>query len=179
MFLVDSREQARELTGNPYMGQAVPGELSVFLVILPGIRPAFHHEIMHALSLSLWGTQRTGTWISEGVATWAAGMCQGHSVDAIAAGFLHKGRLLPLPELAATFWEVDELRAYFTAGSAIGYLARTRGNAAVEALWRQSPDGVKHPLGEGGAEIERTWRAHLASIPAAELDTITLRTRGC
>lgn len=179
VFLVNSREQARQLTGNPYMGQAVPGELSVFLVILPGIRPAFRHEIMHALSLSLWGTQRTGTWISEGVATWATAMCQGHSVDAIAAGFLQKGRLLPLPELAATFWEVDELRAYFTAGSAIGYLARTRGNAAVEALWRQSPDGLKHPLGEDGAEIERTWRAHLASIPVAELDMVTLRKSGC
>jgi hypothetical protein len=179
VFLVDSREQARQLTGNGYMGQAVPGELSVFLVILPGIRPAFRHEIMHALSLSLWGTQRTGTWISEGVATWAAGMCQGKSVDAIAAGFLQKGRLLPLPDLAATFWEVDELRAYFTVGSAIGYLARTRGDAAVEALWRQSPDAVKHPLGEDGAEIERAWRAHLASIPAAELDTVTLRKSGC
>ncbi|HEX8318842.1 hypothetical protein [Longimicrobium sp.] len=179
VFLVDSREQARQLTGNPYMGQAVPGELSVFLVILPGLRPAVRHEIMHALSLSLWGTHRTGTWISDGVATWATGMCQGKSVDAIAAGFLRQGRLLPLPELAATFWEVDELRAYFTAGSAIGYLAQTRGNAAVEALWRQSPDGVEHPLGEGGAEIERRWRAHLASIPAAELDMVTLRESGC
>lgn len=179
VFLVDSREQARQLTGNPYMGQAVPGELSVFLVILPGIRPAFRHEIMHALSLSLWGTNRTGTWISDGVATWAAEMCQGKSVDAIAAGFLRKDRLLPLRELAATFWEVDEAQAYFTAGSAVGYLARIRGNAAVEALWRQSADGLEHPLGEDGADIEARWRAHLASIPAAELDMVTLRKYGC
>lgn len=179
LFTVNSREQARQLTGNPYMGQAVPGELSVILVILPGIRPAFRHEIMHALSLSLWGTQRTGTWVSEGVATWAAQMCQGKSVDAIAAGFLRKGRLLPLPKLAATFWEVDEAQAYFTAGSAIGYLVRTRGNAAVEALWRQSPAGLEHPLGVDGPAIEGRWRAHLASIPAAELDMVMLRKRGC
>lgn len=179
LFLVNSREQAKQLTGNPYMGQAIPGELSAFLVVVLGIRPAFRHEIMHALTLSLWGTQRTGTWMAEGVATWAAGTCQGRSVDAIAAGFLRQGKLLPLSKLAAEFWSMDEVDAYFTAGSAVGYLARTRGNAAVEALWRQPPESLGHPLGKGGAETEESWRAYLASVPAGELDRVMLRKHGC
>lgn len=179
LFLVDSREQARQLTGNPYMGQAIPGEMSAFFVVIPGIDPAFRHEIMHALSLALWGTHRTGSWLAEGVATWAAGGCQGKSVAAIAAGLLRAGTLLPLPELRGGFWEVDEVNAYITAGSAVDYLARTRGHAAVEALWRQPANGLAHPLGHDGAGIEGAWRAYLASIPAAELDPALLRRHGC
>jgi len=179
LFLVNSREQAKQLTGNSYMGQAIPGEMSAFFVVLPGVQPAFRHEIMHALSLSLWGTHRTGSWLSEGVATWAAGTCQGKSVDAIAAGFLREGQLLSLSELAAQFWSMDELNAYLTAGSAVGYVARTRGNAAIEALWRQPHEAPGHPLGHKGAEIEVAWRSYLTSVPAAEVDTILLRRHGC
>ena len=177
LFLVDSRAQAAQLTGNGYMGQAVPGELTAFFVLLPGREPAFRHEIMHALSLALWGTHRAGSWLSDGVATWAGGTCQGRPVDAIAAGFLERGELLPLTELAARFWEVDELHAYLSAGSAVGHVARTRGNAAVAALWRQAPGS--HPLGAGGAALEAEWRAHLATLPAATVDTALLRLHGC
>ena len=60
LFLVESREQARRLIGQGYIGQAIPGELTVFIVMLPGRPPPFRHEIMHALSLKLWGTRRRG-----------------------------------------------------------------------------------------------------------------------
>jgi hypothetical protein len=161
------------------MGQASPGELTAFFVVLPGRAPAFRHEIMHALSLSLWGTHRAGSWLSDGVATWAAGTCQGRSVDAVAAGFLARGELLPLPELAARFWEMDELHAYLSAGSAVGHVARTGGNAAVEALWKHDPAAGEHPLGPDGVRMEAAWRAHLATIPAATVDTLLLRRHGC
>ncbi|HEX6908810.1 MAG TPA: hypothetical protein VF142_00365 [Longimicrobium sp.] len=179
LFLVDSRAQARQLTGNEFMGQAVPGELTAFFVVLRERAPAFRHEIMHALSLTLWGPHRAGSWLSDGVAAWAAGSCQGKSVDAIAAGFLQRGELLPLAELAGRFWEVDELRAYMSAASAVNHLARTRGNAAVAALWKQRASPGGHPLGEDGARLERAWRAHLATLPPATVDTAQLRRHGC
>lgn len=179
LFLVDSRAQAEQLTGRGPMGQAIAGELTAFFVVLPGRGPAFRHEIMHALSLTLWGTHRTGSWLSDGVATWAAGTCQGKSVDAIAAGFLARGELLPLRELAARFWEVDELHAYLSAGSAVNHVARTGGNAAVEALWKHDPAAGEHPLGAEGVTMEAAWRAHLATVPAATVDTVLLRRHGC
>lgn len=179
LFLVDSRAQAEHLTGNGYMGQAIPGELTAFFVVLPARAPAFRHEIMHALSLALWGTHRAGTWLSDGVATWAAGTCQGKSVDAIVAGFIARGELLPLIELAARFWEVDELHAYLSAGSAVSHVARTGGNAAVQALWKHDPAAGEHPLGPDGAGMEAAWRAHLAAVPAATVDTVLLRRQGC
>jgi hypothetical protein len=55
LFLVESREQARQLTGQGYVGQAIPGELTVFIVMFPDRPAAFRHEIMHALTLMLWG----------------------------------------------------------------------------------------------------------------------------
>jgi hypothetical protein len=179
LFMVSTREQAAQLAGNGAMGQAIPGEFTAFFVAEPGKPPAFRHEIMHALSLKLWGRNREATWLSEGVATWAAGSCQGHTVDEVAAGFLGDGTLPPMQELAARVWEIDELHAYLTAGSAVGYLARTRGTAAVQALWARPATAHPHPLGEGGAEMEAAWRAHLATVRPAPIDLARLRRHGC
>lgn len=179
LFLVDSREQAERLTGNGFMGQAIPGELTAFFVADAGRAPAFRHEIMHALSLKLWGTQRTASWLSEGVASWAAGSCQGHGVDAVAAGFLRDGALPPLRELAARFWEIDELHAYVTAGSVVAFVARRGAHPAVQALWRAETAPGAHPLGPGGDEMEAAWRRHLATIPPVRIDMARLRPEGC
>jgi hypothetical protein len=100
-------------------------------------------------------------------------------VDEVAAGFLRDGTLPPLRDLAARFWEIDELHAYLTAGSAVGYLARTRGAEAVQALWTQPAAAHPHPLGEGGAEMEAAWRAHLATVRPARIDLARLRLHGC
>ena len=180
LFLVESREQARQLTGRGPMGQAIPGELTAFFVMMPGRPPAFRHEIMHALTLKVWGTYRTGSWLQEGVATWAGGGCMGHSVDAVAAGFLRDGTLPPLDRLAAHFWELDEVNAYFTAGSAVAFLARGRGPQGVRSLWEAFPTpAITHPLGAGGAEMEAAWRRHLQSVPPARIDPERLRLHGC
>ena len=179
LFLVESREQARQLTGQPHMGQAISGELTAFFVMVPGKPPAFRHEIMHALSLMLWGMHRTGSWLSDGVATWAGGGCQGHSVDEVAAGFLRDGTLPPLDRLAEHFWTTDELHAYLTAGSAVAFLARTRGPQGVRTLWESVLPAGEHPLGAGGAEMEAAWRRHLQSVPPARVDPERLRLHGC
>jgi hypothetical protein len=179
LFLVNSREQGRQLTGHEFMGQAIPGELTAFFVAEPGKPPAFRHEIMHALSLKLWRGHRTGSWLSEAVAEWASGACQGHTVDAIASGFLRDGRLPPLTELAGRFWEIDELHAYVTGGSTVAFVARGGGASAVRALWEMHPAPGAHPLGDGGAEVEAAWRRYLATVPPARIDLGRLRQHGC
>jgi len=179
LFLVSSREQARQLAGRGTMGTAVPGELTTVYVADPTKRLAFRHEIMHALTLLQWGTQRTGSWLQEGVATWAGGSCHGHSVDEVAAGFLRDGTLPPLDSLAAHFWETDELHGYFTAASTVAYLARTQGPHAVRYLWMTVPAPGEHPLGANGAAIEAAWRRHLATVPPARIDPERLRRHGC
>ncbi|HVG43691.1 MAG TPA: hypothetical protein VM890_03145 [Longimicrobium sp.] len=179
LFLVGSREQGRQLTGHEFMGQAIPGELTAFFVAMPGRPPAFRHEIMHALSLELWGEHRTASWLAEGVAEWASGECQGHAIDAIASGFLRDGHLPPLTKLADDFWKTDELHAYVTAGSAVAFVARGGGASAVRALWDVHPVPGEHPLGKGGAEMEAAWRRHLQSVPPARIDPGRLRLHGC
>jgi hypothetical protein len=179
LFVVESREQARQLTGREFMGQAIPGELTAFFVASAEKRPAFRHEIMHALTLMLWGQHRTGSWLAEGVATWAGGGCHGHGNDAIAAGFLRDGTLRPLRELDAGFWEIDELHAYVTAASAVEHLARTRGPEAVRLLWETVLPPGSHPLGAGGDEMEAAWRRYLATGPPARIDPGELRRHGC
>jgi len=179
LFLVGSREQGKQLTGQPFMGQAIPGELTAFFVTVPDKPAAFRHEIMHALTLKLWGQHRTTSWLAEGVAQWAAGGCHGRINDEIASGFLRDGQLPPLADLAGRFREIDELHGYVTGASAVGFVARGGGAPAVRALWDVHPAPGEHPLGPGGAEKEAAWRQHLATVPPARIDMDRLRQHGC
>jgi hypothetical protein len=179
LFLSSSRGQQRQLTGLAVTGHAEAGELTAFVVVAPGWPPPFSHEIMHALTLKLWGLPPGGPWISEGVATWAAGPCQGHTADAIAAGFLRDGTLPPLRDLAARFRRFDEMHGYVTAASAVAFVARSGGPAAVRARWQARPSPGAHPLGADGDAVEAAWRRHLASVRPARFDVARLRRHGC
>jgi len=176
LFPVRAAICSREFTRNSSTGS---GGLTAFFVTVPGKPVQFRHEIMHALSLKLWGRGREATWMAEGVATWAGGSCQGHDADRVAAGFLRDGTLPSFGDLETRFWELEELHGYFTGGSAIAFVARSGGPAAVEALWKRGSVPREHPLGPRGAEIEAAWRRHLAATPPAAIDTARLRLHGC
>lgn len=172
LLLVDSREQAALITGNPSMGRAVEGELTAVFVAGMEAAPAFRHEVAHVLTLDQWGDHRSGSWIAEGVAMWAAGDCLGLSLDSLAAGYLRQGRLPEWSAMEANFWELDEVAAYIAAGSLIGELERQGGIGAVERLWRD--DVWPAPV----AEVEEAWRERLAEEKPAYLAPGQLRY-GC
>lgn len=188
LFLVDTREDMRRLAGRPIGGFAQPGELTAAFVAGPGYRPFLRHELTHALAAVRWGPMRSGNWLTEGLATFAEGPCQGHSVDALAAGYLAAGEIPPLRELADRYREFSELPANMSAASVVGFLSRERGIAAVRDLWTGTVPGVRtearagvapHPLGVEGDSLERVWRQSLARVAPARLDSARLRRDGC
>jgi hypothetical protein len=180
LFLVDTREDMQRLMGRPIGGFAQPGELTAAFVAGPGYRPFLRHELTHAYASVRWGQLVAGEWLTEGLAALAQGACQGHEVDALAAGYQAKGEIPPLRTLTKQFRDFPELPSYLAAASVMSFMEREADISAIRALWRGTGEGVReHPLGKNGEEREARWRAYLGTVAPAALDSARLRHEGC
>lgn len=178
LFFVDSREDMQRLVRQPIGGFAQPGELTAAFVAGDGYRPFLRHELTHAYASFRWGKLEAGEWLTEGLGALAQGECQGHSVDAIAAGYARKDSIPPLRTLASDFRSFPELPSYIAAASAVDFIRRRDGIAAIRTLWKR-PRAGGHPLGANGDSTEAEWRRYLAGVVPASLDVATLRRAGC
>ena len=179
IFLVDTRDDMKRVAGQSWAGWAQTGEKTAFFVAGSGFRPAFRHELMHAYSLLFWGEPPSGPWIIEGLATLAAGNCQGKPVEALVAGFANSDSLYPLPVLVDRFREIPEVRGYLQAASVVETIYRDGGISAVRERWQAPRVQGAHPLGQDGPRLEAEWRGRLAASTPAMLDTLALRKSGC
>lgn len=186
LVFADTRAEMQRLVGRPTAGM-VPSDPPRMAFLLAGAdyRPLFRHELTHVYTLAAWGVPpREAAWLSEGLATWATGTCAGVSLDARAADLARRGTLIPLPELLRRFGSLPEPVAYVGAGSVLGFvLRRDSTRTVIHGLWRAPADahlrGFPELFGPGGADVERKWRAHLDTVPAHAVDTVTILEHGC
>jgi hypothetical protein len=180
LFFVGSREDTQRLAGRPIIGFAQQDEPTVVFVYATGYGYAtlLRHELTHLYTFQLWGSPRASQWLVEGVAVWAAGRCQGHSPDELAAGARARGALVPIERLATAFREIGEEVAMPQAGSIVGFLVRQGGLAALRDLWSREPP-AEHPLGPDGVRLEKVWLDELAGVRPATLDVPRLTSEGC
>jgi hypothetical protein len=182
LFLVETRDDMRRLIGDPVSGNAYPSELTAVLVAGDGYRAFYRHMLTHTYVAHRWGRRRAGSWLDEGLATRATGVCQGYSVDAIAAGYVRSGDAPALTVLAsAAFDTLSELPSYYTAASLVDFFQHHEGRAAVRALWRGEASEVTatQPLGAETKALWSAWQRHLARVIPATLDEPWLRQDGC
>lgn len=181
VFVVGSRDEIGRLTGRPLAGFVQSDEPTAVLSYTAGYHnfSLMRHELTHLFVYQLWGTMRNDAWLTEGLAVWAGGTCQGHSPDEITAGSLSRGALVPLSRLASNFRELPEDVAMSQAGSIVGFLIDRDGIAAMKERWQRGPAGTDHPLGADGAAIEAAWLARVKRATPATLDVPRLIREGC
>lgn len=177
LFFLGSRAEMQRLTGRPLAGFVQPGEASAFFVWARGYRAPLRHELAHLYTFQRWGLPAAGdtaTWLVEGIGAWAGGPCQGHSVDALAAGLLARGALPSVAELAETFRALQEDVATPAAGSLTRFVYAREGVAGLRARWRS---GASRALPDSAVEV--AWRTHVARMRPAELDIARVMQEGC
>ena len=182
LFLVETRDDMRRLIGDPVSGNGYPSELTAVALAGDGYRAFYRHMLTHTYVAHRWGRRRGGPWLDEGLATRATGTCQGHSIDAIAAGYARAGDAPPLALLtSAAFDTLPELPSYYTAASLVDFFQRRSGAAAVRALWRGETGDVTpaNPLGPATTTIWSAWQRRIAAATPATLDEPWLRQDGC
>lgn len=181
VFFVGSRDEIRRLTGRPLAGFVQPDEPTAVLSYTVGYHNQFlmRHELTHLYVYQLWGTTRNDAWLTEGLAVWAGGPCQGRSPDEITAGALARGAFVPLTRLASSFRDVPEDVGMSEAGSIVGFLIDRDGIRAMKDRWQRGTTGSDHPLGPGGAATEAAWLARVKRATPATLDVPRLIREGC
>jgi hypothetical protein len=160
-------------------GFVQPGENTVLLVYDQRRPPVLRHELMHVVLNHSWGVAgREKDWLSEGIATWSTGGCQGHTFLQIAAELNRRSPLPRLQSLARDFRTFGELTAFVQAASVVEFLAREDGVDALRQVW-QSHAAAESPLGLRGDRIEKRWRRALENTVPAVLYRETVEREGC
>jgi hypothetical protein len=182
IFFINSREEMRRLTGRGSTGWTDPESHVVLLVDAADWNAFERHEIMHAISLDLWGRAREpGEWLQEGVAAFAENRCGPYTGRQMAAGYLIARRIVGVPALIERFREHPDLVAYLGAGALAEFLHEHYGLKAVRVVWREGPAALPQVTGRPTSVLEREWHAWLGDtadpVPAAELRR--LDAKGC
>ena len=173
LFFVGTREEMRQLVGQPLGGMVQSGERTALLLHNESYSPFIGHELTHLYTHHHWGAPRTGRWISEGMAALAAGDCQGHSLAALVKGLHDDGKLVPWARLIADFDTIDEIAANLQAASMVEFLRQQHGMRAVRNVW-MTKDWEPAP------DLEPAWRARVQSTTAtARLEVPRLHAEGC
>ena len=195
VFYVASRDEIQAVTGMPGMGIARAAYNSVVMVVDSSSPPYNRHEIMHAVSLRLWGqpggpagdaresaeTFYPGGWMREGIATAAQHTCAQWTNRAVVARMLDEHAMLPLDTLTEAFYKKDEVSAYLQGGTLVDFLLETYGRDAFKRLWRAGPRAMASIYGKDAAIIEAEWHTWLKATPAASTppNVAELRKHGC
>ncbi|NOT09412.1 MAG: hypothetical protein HOP28_14545 [Gemmatimonadales bacterium] len=194
VFYVRSREDVKAVTGMAGMGITRAAYNAVVLVAADTSRPAHRHEVMHAVSLRLWGQPGAtpgdprepsnaavfyrGGWLREGLATTADKGCVPWSVRGIAAQMVAENERIPLDTLTAAFYQKDGLSAYLQGGSLVQFLLLAYGRDRFKRLWHLGADSIAAVYGKPSATIEAEWLGWLKATPEAERPPSLAAVRG-
>jgi hypothetical protein len=184
MFVMGSREDVAVVTGIGWNGWSDPAGNNAAVVARPECRPVFRHEIMHVVSLNLWGNplgpdkdpyppkdsalMEQGGWLREGIAAAAEDLYVTYSYRGMAAQWLAEGTIFSLDTLVNRFYGVDDLAAYLQSGSLVNYLLEHYGKERFRVVWRAGHTALERAYGKTPAEIESEWHAWLRATPASE-----------
>jgi hypothetical protein len=190
VFHVPSRNDMQKITRLAVTGLADPDAHAVVVMAHDTWSPFHAHEIMHVVSIALWGhaggaseadaiAWERMTWLREGLAVAAEDRCAGYGVRGIAAAMLERGMQLRLTALTTHFSLQDDFAAYLQSGAFVHFLLEQGGSGAMRNLWKSG-------------ELERVYRtspdalyaaytAWLQQTPAAERppDPAALKRMGC
>jgi hypothetical protein len=183
VFVLGSREDVEAVTGTGWSGWADPAWNNVGVVARAECRPVFRHEIMHAVSLLLWGNPlgpagdprpprdpnvlARGGWLREGIAAAAEDLYLTYPYRGMAAQWQAEGALLPLDTLVHAFYREDDLAAYLQAGSLVQYLLERYGNQRLRLVWREGPSAFERAYGRSPSRLEAEWHDWLRATPAS------------
>jgi hypothetical protein len=169
LFFVGSRDEMRPFTGTRSAGWSVVGEGTAFFVANDSVRPAIRHEVMHLLSWRLWGAPG-GMWLSEGVATAAAGHCRDWSIQGIASSLYRDRQLATIDDMRRRFRTggTQGTVHYLSAGSLVLFIDETWGRDRLRELWQsKGMSGAQNVLGVSPLVVEQRWRRRVSSEPPA------------
>jgi hypothetical protein len=167
------------------------GSAIIILVHNDSVKAYARHEVMHLAAARARGHPRsTAPWLTEGLATYADGRCQGTTIAAVARDLLRESPAMTIDDATARFLQTATLnraRTYVLVGTIVGYLWESRGRDGVRALW-QGRDSLAASVPTASApgspfksDPSIAWHAYVARVGGKRpgIDTAAFRRAGC
>ena len=169
LFYVATREQYQRITGGPGTGFTVAWAQAVTLLAPPEeTDPAERHELMHVVSMNLWGVNPLRDyWLREGLAVFATEQCNPGAIDSTARAMLADGRAKPLRTYRESFFTagVDNYPAYMLSGSFVKFLVERGGHDRLREIWAGGVAVMPQVYGATADSLETEWKLSLAAPP--------------
>ncbi len=187
VFVVSSRDEVESITGTVGLGWADPLGMNTGVVARAECRPVFRHEIMHTVSLLLWGHPATrgnrsmrvepavfesGGWLREGIANAVENRYATYSIRGMVAQYQAEGALLPLDSLTGAFYRYTKregnIAVNLQSGAFVSYLIEQYGAAPFRQVWREGTSAFQTAYGKSGADLESEWHRWVRATPTSE-----------
>ncbi|MFN8240278.1 MAG: hypothetical protein U0X39_05935 [Bacteroidales bacterium] len=169
LFMVESREKMKEITGIETNGLANVNDNTVFSIFNGELTTYGIHEFCHIVTVNTWGAT-SQTWLSEGLAVSADNVWHGHGLHSLCHYMEYKKMLVPLVDLFAGFSKTNGLIAYPECGSFVRYIADTYGIDIVREIWKKGIPALEKETGKSVSVLEQEWRAEIKKYPAPGID---------
>jgi hypothetical protein len=171
IFYFESKARMDSIFNMRGEGLTYPEAQLVMLVMSPTDSiPGDRHEIMHVISMNLWGwNAEQDVWQREGLANVASMPEWPYTIDAMAAQARRDGDQRTVADLTGPkFFDgerIDHFRAYMLASSFVEFLLLAGGVDKFRELWQQGLGATHAIYGYDLSELARQWEATLRTVP--------------
>jgi hypothetical protein len=155
IFVVSDRDRMKDLVGRRSNGTGYYTSNALCLVGTDGIRHGATHELLHVITMNLWGVPQR--WVNEGAAVDATGPWQGYDVHAVCKTLQAEDALPSLRDLTHRFDKLPSLVKYPAAGSFVRYLRKNYGIDSVHRVWHDGRSALPDVTGMELAALEAAW----------------------
>jgi ankyrin repeat protein len=166
-FYCDSRDQVKEISSYPVRAISSHGSTTVLAILNSEVRGHDSHEIMHIVSLGVWGGWEwkypsSQAWLSEGLATYADIPCNGYKPAELAAHILKNTEdSVPLDSLAIDFSQYPEMIGNILMASFVQFILDQYGMEHFHHLWMDRYEGFEDVFGKDVATVEQEWHKYM------------------
>jgi len=166
-FYFDSRDQVKDICSYPVRAWSDPGSRTVLTIRNSEEIGRDAHEIMHIVSLDLWGGWEWKrapalSWLSEGLACYADEPCNGYEPAELAAHILkNTENSVPLDSLATNFRQHPEMIGYMLMASFVQFVLDQYGIELFHNLWMEGYDGFEKVFGKDVVAVEQEWHKYM------------------
>jgi len=158
---VNSKKEMLKFTGMAAQGMAFP-DRNTFFTLLKDKNSPIKHEIMHMITMYKWGFPHdSSTWMNEGLATYAGGICSKNSFEEIYQYFIQSGKLIPMKSIVDDFYAGNDMITYTQSAYLVNYLTDKYGFEKFIQLWKQGFSSFKSIYGIEFEEIQNKIKMEL------------------
>lgn len=165
---LSSRQEMLKLTGMAAQGMAMYPQPLLYSILKLENSPV-KHEMMHMIAMHTWGNNAE-SWLNEGLATYAGGICTNFTLEQIYRYYMQSGKLVPINGLVNKFWDYNDMVTYTQSAYLVQYIIDNYGIDKFALLWKGGFAKFKDVYGFDFITMQDAIESHLKNKYPEDID---------